>query len=191
MPDKKICLYDSSNTPLQVAGIRVELYDASTKAYIDGDDSDDLNMAAHPSDTWGVVLKFPSGATPVDIYISDPTYKYPGNTMRYLNGDLRDDVLMDLMQLPAGPGGQQPPPSPATVPQINAWVDGGNDWTHEEREAVRNLIFNFGRALAPGAEDSPSTHFDELKGNWETAMKRVGFKPELLEGLRPRGTAMA
>src|ERR1044072_9800136 len=100
MPDKKICLYDSSNTPLQVVGIRVELYDASSKAYIAGADSDDLNMAAHPSDTWGVVLNFPSGSTPVDIYISDPKYTYPGNMMRYLNGDLADDVLMDLLQLP-------------------------------------------------------------------------------------------
>src|SRR5258708_38818733 len=100
MPDKTIYLYDSSNSPLQVQGIRVELYDALTKTYIDGKDSDDLNAAVSPSDTWGVVLNFPSGTTPLDIYITDPTYTYPGNTMRFLNGDLTDQVYMDLLAVP-------------------------------------------------------------------------------------------
>ena len=189
MPDKKILLYDSSNSPLQVAGIRVELYDAITKAYLDGDDSKDLNPKKAPSDTWGVVLKFPSGATPVEIFINDLTYEYPGNTMRFLNGDLADEVLMDLMHLPSGPGGQPPPSQPATPPAINKWVDSGFNWTDEEREAVRNLIFNFALALAPEAQDSGSTEFQDLKSNWQQALKKVGFKPELL--LNPRVTAMA
>jgi hypothetical protein len=185
MPDKKVILYDSSNSPLQIAGIRVELYDASSKAYVDGDDSDDLNPASRPSDQWGVVLNFGSGATPVDIYVSDPTYKYPGNTLRYLNGDLADEVLMDLMQLPSGPGGQPSITTRPSVPEINTWVDSGAEWTNEEREAVRNLIFNFAQSFTGGEKPgSISTNFSALRSNWESALRRVGLNPSLLQNPR-------
>ena len=180
MPDKKIYLYDSSNAALLVKGIRVELYDAVTKSYLDGADSDDLNPGASPP-TWGVVLNFPSGANPVDVLVSDPTYQYPGNTLRYLNGDLADEVFMDLLHLPGGPGGQPVPRAPLTIPQINRWVDASSHWDTAEREAVRGLIFNYAHIIAP-------EQFGELAGvagNWGAALLRVGFPPHLLSDFKP------
>jgi hypothetical protein len=43
MPLKIIFLYDSASDPLQVKGIRVELYDASTATLLDTANSADLN----------------------------------------------------------------------------------------------------------------------------------------------------
>jgi hypothetical protein len=183
MPDKKVCLYDSTNQPLMVKGIRVELYDASTKSYIDGDNSDDLKPGAGPA-TWGVVLTFLPGSTPVDIYVSDPKYTYPGNTMRHLNGDLGDEVFMDLMALPSSPGGQQPSPaSPASgeVRAINQWIDGHGEWKEEQRQAVRNLVFNYAQILPFESIASTSGEFRAMLNNWETALKRTGFQPESLK----------
>ena len=181
MPDKRILLYDDANTPLQVKGIRVELYDAATHGYVDGADSDDLKPAATPSNTWGVVLKFPPGKTPLDVLISDPSYNYPGNTMQYLNGDLGDEVLMDLLQLPAGPGGQSSPPDHPTIPDINKWIDDGKRWSTREKAAARNLVFNYARLIAPILEGLDSIEgLREVAANWETALERLGFPPRSL-----------
>ncbi|MBZ5511298.1 MAG: hypothetical protein LAN70_09005 [Acidobacteriia bacterium] len=185
MPDKKVYLYDSSNASLQVRGIRVELYDAMTKTYIDGADSDDLNPGHVPSNTWGVVLNFPSGTTPVDIYISDADYKYPGNTLRFLNGDLRDEVYMDLLQVPTGPGGQPPIAAPGSVPQINSWVSAAAEWSVQEKESVRNLIFNYALIVVPERDRLAQVEqFGALARNWETALKRIGFSTEALSAVK-------
>jgi hypothetical protein len=54
MPLKRIYLYDLVNDALQVKGIRVELYDATTRKLLDHDSSRDLNPQSNklPSDTW-------------------------------------------------------------------------------------------------------------------------------------------
>jgi len=192
MPKKKVCLYDSTNLPLTVKGIRVELYDASTKAFIDGDNSKDLSPGATPA-TWGVTLTFPSGTTPVDIYVSDPKYTYPGNTMRHLNGDLGDDVFMDLMALPSGPVGQPPAPSSPSsgeVREINQWVEIHGGWEEEERQAVRNLIFNYAQILPFEFIANTSGEFRAVLSNWETALKRLGFQTESLKKNQQKAQSM-
>jgi len=188
MPDKKICLYDSKNQPLTIKGINVELYNASTKTKVDGDLSDDLNPGARPAE-WGVILQFPAGSTPLDLYISDPKYTYPGNMIVNLNGNLADEVLIDLLALPPGPGGPQSTPPPSmSLTDLNTWIAEQIDWTLEEQEAVRNLIFNYGRlvSIQPGRETDA---FTELRSNWERALRRVGVDPDKING--PRVVAMA
>jgi hypothetical protein len=188
MPDKKICLYDSTNQPLTIKGINVELYDASTKTKVDGDLSDDLNPGAKPA-VWGVVLKFPSGNTPLDLYISDPKYTYPGNTIVNLNGDLADDVLIDLLALPPGPGGQRSSPPPSlTLTDLNTWLASRSEWSPEQREAVRNLIFNYARLVSIEPERETEA-FTALRSNWEAALKKVGVDPDKIKGPRIPVTA--
>jgi hypothetical protein len=96
----------------------------------------------------GVELNFPSGKTPLDILVIDPTYTYPGNTLRYLNGNLSDEVYMDLFQLPSGPGGGSPP-SAATPPEINVWINQSPRWDSKEKEGVRGLVFNYAAVVGP------------------------------------------
>ena len=182
MPLKKVYLYDAANDPLQVKGIRVELHDASKRKLIDHDISDDLNPipGGLPSDTWGVVLNFPSGKNPLDILIIDPTYLYPGNTLRYLNGDLSDEVYMDLFQLPAGPGGGNPP-NVATPPEINAWIERSPDWEDREKTAVRGLIFNYAALIGPvGADLRRYPDLANVAQNWDAAARKVGIPQNIL-----------
>lgn len=179
---KRIYLYDVVNDPLQVKGIRVELYDAVRKKLIDHDISHDLNPQPNNrlSDSWGVELSFPSGKTPLDILVIDPTYRYPGNALRYLNGELNDEVYMDLFQLPSGPGGGEPP-SNATPPSVNDWINDSPNWDRQQKEAVRSLVFNYAAVLGSAANHA---HYRELAGvakNWEAAARQVGI-PETILG---------
>jgi hypothetical protein len=188
MPNKKICLYDSTNQPLTIKGINVELYDASTKTKVDGDLSDDLNPGATPA-VWGVVLNFPSGNTPLDLYISDPQYTYPGNMIVNLNGDLADEVLIDLLALPPGPAGRNSTPPPSlSLTDLNIWLAEQTEWNPEQREAVRNLIFNYGRLVSIQPERETDA-YTELRSNWEAALRKVGVDPDKIKG--PRVAVMA
>ena len=191
MPLKKIYLYDLVNDPLRVKGIRVELYDAIKRRLIDHDISRDLNPTVNnlPSDTWGVELNFPSGRNPLDILISDTTYTYPGNSLRYLNGHLNDDVYMDLFQLPSGPGGGDLP-SIATPPEINAWIERSPYWDYNEKDAVRGLVFNYAAIIGPAstalAQNPDLTH---VAKNWEEAARHVGIPEEILSPSSSLGRA--
>jgi hypothetical protein len=188
MPDKKICLYDSTNQPLTIKGINVELYDASTKNMVAGDLSDDLHPGATPP-VWGVVLNFPSGNTPLDLYISDPKYTYPGNMIVNLNGDLPDDVFIDLLALPPGPGGPNSAPPPSlSLKDLNTWIADQREWSSQEQNAVRNLILNFARLVSIEPERYTAA-FAELRSNWEAALKRVGVDPDKIEGRPVYATA--
>jgi hypothetical protein len=187
MLDKKICLYDDTNQPLTIKGINVELYYASTKTQVAGALSDDLHPGVTPP-VWGVVLKFPPGNKPLDLYISDPKYTYPGNMIVNLNGDLADDVYIDLLALPPGPGGPNSTPPPSlSLTDLNTWIANQREWSSQGQDAVRNLIFNFARlvSIEPERYTAP---FAELRSNWETALKKVGVDPDKIEGPRVYAT---
>src|SRR6185437_7094492 len=121
---KDVCLYDINNRPLTISGIEIYLCDANSGKIHDRQLSHDLNpgSAGAPSDTWGVQLTFPAGNTPVDIFTADPTYIYPGNTVRYLNGELYDRIDLDLLALPPSPGGQSNPPASPMPSDLAKWV---------------------------------------------------------------------
>jgi hypothetical protein len=182
---KKVLLYDAVNDPLQVTGIQIELHDPIGHASITSKLSSDLKAlpSGLPSDEFGALLNFPSGRRPVDIVITDARYKYPGNALRYLNGDLSDDVFMDLLALPSGPGGGAPP-SGSTPPQLNAWIEGSPNWNSEEKAAVRGLIFNYAMIIgAATVEGQVSDHLIEVASNWEEAADKVGIAKSALKAV--------
>lgn len=188
MPLKKVLLYDVANSPLQVNGIRVELHDASAHKMLKHGISADLNPlpGGLPSKEWGVLLNFPSGTRPVDILILDPNYQYPGNSLRYLNGDLSDEVYMDLLQLPSGPGGGGPPQA-STPPSLNVWIDEQHKWSPKEKEAVRNLIFNYALIVGPSmVAGRVPQHLHEIAQNWTTAAQKVGVPEAALNVVAQR-----
>jgi hypothetical protein len=182
MPDKTILLYDSSNQPLRVAGIRVELFDVGTGALVDAKNSANLNPAAgQNSSEWGVVLTFTPGSSPLDILISDPLYRYPGNTLRYLNGDLQDQVFLDVLQLPPVPANQATPPS-GNILDIITWVNGTEAWDDSEKDAVLNLVFNYARVITAHPERvQHSEGLVAVAANWEGALARVGIPAALFK----------
>jgi hypothetical protein len=179
---KKVFLYDAVNDPLQVPGIRIELYDSMKNSLIDHDISRDLKPqpSGYPSDFWGVELNYPSGRTPVDILVLDPSYTYPGNSLRYLNGDLSDEVYMDLLQLPSGPGGGKLPIS-ATLPAINKYINESPNWSTEGKEAVRGLIFNYAHIIGSvGGDARKRSALGGIAKNWELAAQRIGVPQSVL-----------
>lgn len=182
MPDKTILLYDAANTPLKVTGIHVELFDAAAGTLLQTQTSANLNPAAgNASVEWGVILNFAAGATPLDILITDPKYRYPGNTVRYLNGGLQDKVFIDLLQLPVASSAQSTPAS-AKPQDLVSWADTNGQWTEEEREAVLNLAFNYMRVIVAARKhliDRPD--LAKVAANWEGALERVGIPKDLFE----------
>jgi hypothetical protein len=180
MPTKDIYLFDSSNAPLHVKGIRVELFDAPTGTLLDAQLSDDLNPGSKPSNEWGVELTFTACANPLDVYFSDPKYKYPGNTVLSLNGKIQGRVDVDLLCLPTGPGGQSgPPPSGAPV-DVEDWIENGN-WSDEEKRAVRTLASNFARLIVPKMSLLGSLPaLNSVAVNWSGALQKVGLEANVL-----------
>jgi len=191
MPDKTILLYDSNNKPLRVAGIRVELFAATkTFAYIDGGDSGNLDPSTpdSSSDTWGVVLQFPPGTHPLDIMIKDPEYRYPGNTVRYLNGRLQDHVYLDLLGLPMYVGGQAMALQSGDASEVIGWIESGLAWNAADKEAVYNLVFNYIRLIAarPVAV-ALSPQLQDTARNWEHALWQIDIDPRLFHSTQQRG----
>lgn len=181
MPRKDVYLFNESNDPLQVKGIRIELFDATTGTLLDAQNSEDLNPGPMPSNEWGVRLTFTAGTNPLDIYITDPTYCYPGNTIRNLNGQLHDRIWIDLLQLPTGPGGQTPPTS-VTPSSLSSWVKQGWQWSTRGKKAVGNLIFNYISVIVPRIDDLQKLKdLYDVAQNWEEAMSRLGIRPDLLK----------
>lgn len=184
MSRKEVYLFDTSNKPLRVKGIRVELFDASTFKLLDAQNSDDLNpkWGGPPSNEWGVVLNFsaPHG-NPLDIYITDPTHSYPGNIARNLYGGASDRINLDLLKLPKGSGGQQSSLNSATPHSVSEWVDAGWRWQSEEKDAVRNLIFNYITVIGSRRELLPHrSGLREVAQNWQESLVRLKINPEVL-----------
>jgi len=184
MSIKEAYLFDNANNPLRVKGIRVELFDANSGKLLDVQNSDDLNpgWGGPPSNEWGVKLNFsaPHG-TPLDIYMTDPTYTYPGNIARNLYGGASDRINLDLLKLPAGSGGQQSSLNYATPRSIAEWVDEGWRWGPEEKDAVRNLIFNFITVISFRLDLLPNrSGLREVANNWGKAMSRLNINHEVL-----------
>ncbi|MFA5897549.1 MAG: hypothetical protein WC829_00410 [Hyphomicrobium sp.] len=191
MPTKMILLYDASNKPLRVAGIRVELFDAAAGTYVAGDDSQNLDPAKPDpqSNLWGVDLSFTVSTNPLDIMIKDPLYRYPGNTVRYLNGELQDLVYLDLVSLPTRAGGQASALQSGDAAEVIGWIEQGHHWEDSDKEAVFNLVFNYIRLVAARPlVVAGSAELQDTATNWETALRRVGIDPELFR-TKPRGPA--
>lgn len=100
MPSKDVYLFDSFNNPLQVPGLHVDLCEVATGTLLDAKLSVNLKT---PNNDHGVRLNFPPCTGPLDIYFADPNYRYPGNTVRNLNGQLPDRLDIDLLQVPVIP----------------------------------------------------------------------------------------
>lgn len=177
MPTKDVHLFDASNQPLTVSGIRLELFDALTCQLLAVQNSAQLS-----SNAWGAQLSFTAGSNPLDIYVSDPNYRYPGNTVRYLNGRTTDQLDIDLLTLPPGPGGQPAPSLNSTPASLARWVDEAYKWNSQEKEAVRNLIFNYLSVFASRqTKVENSSELKETASNWRTALERVGISYQILE----------
>jgi hypothetical protein len=188
MPYKVIVLYDDFNNPLKVHGIRVELFDAIHGTLVSTDNSENLDShLGSYSDRWGVRLNFPSSNNPLDVYITDPTYKYPGNAVRYLNGQLQNDVRIDLLQQPTKHGGQPSAPKSGKIEEIINWIklggkqQGGN-WNQKEQEAVLNLTTNYVSVILPKIDQLITlTALAAVAENWEAAMSQLKIPVDLLK----------
>jgi hypothetical protein len=168
---------------LKVAGIRLELFDAVTCALLDTKQSVNLNPTKPKTSTeWGARLTFTASSNPLDVYITDPKYRYPGNTVRYLNGQTGDRLDIDLLSLPATTGGQKTPPVTATPTALAGWVERAPLWTQEEKRAVRNLIFNYMNVIVSrlGEYNSLPTGLHDVADNWAKALERVGIPADVL-----------
>lgn len=183
MPLKIILLYDSSNNPLQVEGIRVELFDAVRGGLLQARNSADLNPKrdGRPSTDWGVELDFPLGSSPLDIYITDPLYRYPGNTVRYLNGRLQDRIYIDVLHLPMVTSSRVAAPVSVQPLDLSQWVEEHSDWDADQRDAVRNLLFNYMAIIARPDRLESSKPMSKVKDNWEKALQRLGFPIDMFE----------
>jgi len=182
MPLKIILLYDSSNNPLQVNGIRVELFDAVRGTLLGAQNSADLNPGSggRPSTEWGVELNFPLGSSPLDIYITDPLYRYPGNSVRYLNGRLQDRLYIDVLQLPLATSSKLAAPGSVQPQDLSQWIQNHSDWDDDEKDAVHNLLFNYIAIVVAGPERLRlSKSMDKVRNNWEKALERLGFPIEI------------
>jgi len=180
VPDKDVRLFDDANQPLPVAGIRLELFDAVTFVLLDAKNSVNLNPGAGPaSGDWGAVLSFSPTGHPLDIYVSDPNYRYPGNTVRYLNGDTTDRLDIDLVCLPAFANASGFPAS-TTPLGITRWVQVSPNWTSQEKLAVLNLLFNYLAVIVLRREQFQvlPSGLRELASNWEGALRKLGLNPD-------------
>ena len=126
-------------------------------------------------------MAYASISDPVDILITDAKYEYPGGTVRYLNGDRSGRVDLDLKRLPANKGAQVTKPSSAAPGAIRSWVDSSPKWSDKEKEAVKELIFNFARIIVANEDDPVAQHaLSRVASNWREAIDRLGFPPSLL-----------
>jgi hypothetical protein len=185
MPDpvKEVQLFDASSNPLKVKAIRIELFDAITCFLLAVGNSDNLTPAVgSASINWGARLSFKASANPLDIYVTDKNYRYPGNTVRYLNGKTEDRIDIDLLALPTTPSGHSSSPLIATPSRLSRWVEDAPLWTDGEKRAVRNLIFNYMTVIVARRAENPDppADFRDMATNWEEALRRVGIDPDTL-----------
>lgn len=180
MPTKDVYLFDFSNAPLQVRGIRLELFDAATAVLLDAQNSTDLSPGpgGTASNEWGARLSFVSCNNPLDILIVDPTHRYPGNAVRSLNGQLAARIDIDLTAIPAGRGGQPSPPRVATPTALSDWVSAGTAWSTVEKAGAWNLIANYVGVVVPRREDL--AELGNVAQNWSEALDQIGLPHTLL-----------
>jgi hypothetical protein len=183
MAHKEIRIFDTTNAVLKVAGISFELFDVATGALLSTDLSKDLKPGpgGFPSNEWGVILHFTGGSHPLEVYTTDPTYKYPGNTIQSLEGNQTDRIDIDLSSLPSTTGGQSTQLDSATPLAISNWVKAARNWDEGEKWAVRNLVFNYTRVIVPRLDDLPTSDLNRVATNWEDAMRRLGIEPDVLK----------
>jgi hypothetical protein len=184
MARKDVYLYDDTNNVLKVKGIQVELYNTRTGTLIDKQVSADLNPPAFggpPSNEWGVKLTFSLPHNdPADIIITDRKYQYPGNAVRHLYAGGSDRVNIDLLKIPAGSGGQQNP-APSVTGELARWVETAPLWQEMEKEAVKNLIFNYVNIFVPRWPSFNNlTGLSKAANNWEEALRKLNISPESL-----------
>lgn len=183
MAQKAVYLFDETNNVLQVTGIQVELYSTKMGTLLDKQLSADLNppYLGGSSNEWGVKLNFNLPQhEPADIIITDATYKYPGNAVRHLYVGGSDRVNIDLLSIPSGSGGQQQS-APSRTGDLARWVEAAPLWDEMEKEAVKNLIFNYVAIFVPRWDflsNLPS--LKKAATNWESALKRLEVSPETL-----------
>jgi hypothetical protein len=182
MPLKIILLYDAANRPLKVRGLHVELL-AQDGELLDSGMSEDLNPGpdGSASNEWGVELDFPASSRPLDIYLTDPFYRYPGNTVRYLNGRVQDRIYIDVMQLPPTSSNLMDPPASVHPRDLADWVYNSPNWDDDQKDAVYNLLFNYISVVAGRAERmQASEELLRVADNWGEALKKLGFPVEML-----------
>ncbi len=96
---------------------------------------------------------------------------------------------MDLLQLPSGPGGGGTPQA-STPPSLNVWVDEQYNWNPNQKEAVRNLIFNYALIVGPSmVTGQVPQHLHEVAQNWMTAARKIGVPEEALRNVAQRQVA--
>lgn len=191
MAVKEVYLYDDTNNPLRIAGITLELFDSSTGVRLDSQTSKNRNPALGTSSIdWGADLTFTPGSHPVEIFINDPTYRYPGNTVESLNGQTTDRIDIDLLKLPVTPlsSGTSLP----TLVSLLSAVKKERRWTEKEKKAVINFINNYIKLVAKNTLDSPELPKDvsELLTNWNESLDKLGIDPGLLRPEVPEPLAV-
>jgi hypothetical protein len=179
-----VYLYDVRNKPLKQKGIRLDLHNAVTNLHLASAFSDDLNppSSGHgSSNEWGGRFTYFSVSDPVDILITDAKFEYPGNIVRYVNGDRGGRVDLDLRKLPVGVGGQAFTPTAASPEAISKWVDSAYQWSRDEKKAVKELIFNFARIVVANRNDpAAQSSLSLVADNWAKAIDRLGFPSSIL-----------
>ncbi|MFC0514496.1 hypothetical protein ACFFGT_09800 [Mucilaginibacter angelicae] len=173
MAVKKIYLYNHLNSPLAVPGITLELFDANTGALLDKQFS-----ARRPViGDWGADLTFSSVGSPVDIMITDASYRYPGNCVFSLNGTTTEELNLDLLAVPSTPMGNPPPANSTPLTAINAVKS--STWGKLEKKAVINLINNYTQLatniLPERYQDGLPPELQEVLDSWKKALDKLGI----------------
>jgi hypothetical protein len=171
--EKEIRIFDTHNRVLKVSGIRFELYEVGSGTLLDTQDSDDLNPGVGGSNDWGVKLTFSPRTGPLEVYTTDPNHRYPGNTIRSLEGQSDNRIDIDLSKVPAMAGGQATTLSSNDPADISRWVQAAPKWDDEEKRAVLNFVFNFLRLRVQRDLVPKSEALDSLVTNWKQALAKL------------------
>ena len=174
--EKEIRIFDLNNRVLKVKGIRFDLLEVSSGAMIATQNSDDLNPGAGGSNDWGVKLNCSAQSGPVEVYTSDPNYRYPGKTIRSLEGKNDNRIDIDLEPIPATTGGQDTVLSTTDPQAISQWVESAEKWDSQEKHAVLNLIFNYIRLVVYREAAPKKADLIRIADNWERALKKLGIE---------------
>ena len=135
--------------------------------------SDDLNPGGGGSNDWGVKLTFSPITGPLEVYTTDPNHRYPGNTIRSLEGQNDNRIDIDLSKVPATTGGQATTLSSNDPADISQWVQAAPKWDDEEKQAVLNFVFNFLRLRVQRDLVAKTEALDSLVSNWKQALAKL------------------
>jgi hypothetical protein len=171
--EKELRIFDANNQVLKAPGIRFDLLEVSSGTLIDTQISANLNPASSGSNDWGVKLKFSPRSGPLEVYTSDPTYRYPGNTIQSLEGQNNNRIDIDLLQVPVTTGGQGTWLSSTDPKVISHWVSSATQWKPLEKRAVLNLVSNYLRLLAYREAAEKKDEMTRIAHDWEVALKNL------------------